>query len=85
MLHTVLLLSGTGISAAFIPIALILGAILSFLIPMSYLKGQLKSVRAKDTAADYVRPGSMEVTTRRDIYLYRNVTRVAKPKDNSKK
>ena len=64
-------------------IALVAGAVLSFLIPMSILKGQLKSVRSATAAANYVRPGSMNLTQQRDIFLYRRVTRTAKPKNNS--
>lgn len=64
-------------------IGLAIGAILSFLIPMSYLKGQLKSVRSQPAASCYVRSGSMVLTQNRDVFLYRNVTRTEKPKDDS--
>ena len=56
---------------------------LSFLIPMSVLKGQLKSVRMQNAASSYVRPNSMQLTRERDLFLYRNVTRTARPKNNS--
>ena len=64
-------------------ISLIAGAVLSFLIPMSVLKGQLKSVRMQNAARSYVRPNSMQLTQERDLFLYRNVTRTARPKNNS--
>lgn len=64
-------------------IAILAGCVLSFLIPMNVLKGELKTVKAKAAAADYVRQGSMQLTQSRDIFLYRNVTRTAKPKNNS--
>ena len=64
-------------------LSLIAGAVLSFLIPMSVLKGQLKSVRMQAAASSYVRPGSMELRQQRDIFLFRNVTRTARPKNNS--
>ena len=60
-----------------------IGILLAFLIPMSILKGQLKSVRSQPAASSYVRPGSMNLTNQRDIYLYRTLTRTAKPKENS--
>lgn len=66
-----------------IPLALAIGVVLSFLIPMSTLKGQLKSVRSKAEASDYVRQGSMQLTENRDIFLYHTVTKTAKPKNNS--
>ncbi len=45
-------------------------------------KAQLKSVSPKYTAGDYVKQNSLNVTLRRDLFLYSTVTRVAKPKDN---
>lgn len=63
-------------------IAIVIGAVLSFLIPMKSLKGQLKSVRHQAEAKNYVRPGSMELTRQQDIFLYRNVTKRARPKNN---
>ena len=47
------------------------------------LKGQLKSVSAQKSAESYVKRGSMNVTTSRDFYLYRSVTKTAKPSDSS--
>ncbi len=47
------------------------------------LKGQLKSVSAQKSAESYVKSGSMNVTTSRDFYLYRSVTKTAKPSDSS--
>lgn len=44
---------------------------------------QMKSVRMQGSASDYVRPGSMQLTNSRDIFLYSHVTRTAKPKNNS--
>lgn len=63
-------------------LSLIVGMLLSFLIPMSVLKGQLKSVRAQCAASSYVRDGSMQLRQERDIFLYRNVTRTERPKNN---
>ena len=46
------------------------------------LKGQLKSVRAKTEAADYMKPGSLQLTEARDFFLYRHIDRREKPKNN---
>ena len=63
-------------------IAAVVGLVIG-LITVLILKGQLKSVRSQDRANAYIKPGSMELTVRRDLYLYRNVTRREKPKNNS--
>ena len=53
------------------------------LIAVLVMKGKLKSVRRQPAAHDYLVAGSMNVTLSRDMFLYRNVTRRAKPKENS--
>lgn len=50
-----------------------------------YLRSQLKSVRPVNNAADYMKPGSLNITERRDLFLYRNVTRTPRPKNNGPK
>ena len=52
------------------------------LIAVGIMAAQMKSVRAQNTASDYVRPGSMNVRVRRDLYLYRTVSRRPKPKSS---
>ena len=47
------------------------------------MKSQLKSVRMQSGAASYVKTGSLNVTHRQDLFLYRNVKRTAKPKSSS--
>lgn len=47
------------------------------------LKGQLKSVRREDSAANYVRPGSLQLTGSGDIFLYHTVSRREKPQQSS--
>ena len=69
--------SGMGIL-----LCILIGAVLSFLIPMNILKGQLKSVRFKPEANDYIRKNSLTFTRKTDTFLHRSVSRVAKPKDN---
>ena len=63
-------------------IALVIG-IAAGLIVSFVLKGQLKTVRKQDKANVYVKPGSMNVTVRSDIFLYRNVTRTQKSSSGS--
>lgn len=63
-------------------IALIVGLLIGLIVAL-ILKGQLKSVRKQNQANVYVKPGSMQVTIRSDIYLYRNVTRTKKESSSS--
>lgn len=65
-----------------IAISIVIGFVIA-LIATLVMKGQLKSVRRQPAAKDYLVPGSMNVTTSRDIYLYRNVSRRARPKESS--
>lgn len=62
-------------------LSIIIGVLLTLLVPMSILKGELKSVKMQAAASNYVCPGSMHLTQDRDMFLYRNVTRTAKPKN----
>ena len=63
-------------------IAIVVGFVVAF-IATGIMKSKLKSVRFNNRAEDYVKAGSMALTVSRDIYLYRNITRVPKPKSNS--
>ena len=58
-------------------ISLVIG-IIAGLIVAFVMKGQLKSVRKQDSARVYVKQGSMRLDYKRDIFLYRNVTRTKK-------
>ena len=53
------------------------------LIVTAVMKGQLKTVRAQSGAANYVKAGSLNVTHRQDLFLYRDVQRREKPKESS--
>lgn len=64
-----------------IPVSLGIGLVLAFLCTMG-MRAQLKSVRSQESAVDYVRKGSMNVTRSNDIFLYSTVTRTAKPKED---
>lgn len=47
------------------------------------LKGQLRSVRSRYGAGDYVRPGSMHLREERDVFLYSTVSSRPRPKSSS--
>lgn len=68
----------TGMSVI---IAVVVGIIVA-LIGTGIMKGQLKSVRAKAEATDYMKPGSLQLTEARDFFLYRHIDRREKPKNN---
>ena len=63
-------------------IALIIG-ILAGLIVAYVLKGQLKSVFKQDRAANYVKENSLVITTQRDLFLYRDVSKSRKESSKS--
>lgn len=62
--------------------ALIVGAVIG-LVAVSAMKAQLKTVRPQNQAHAYIRSGSMKITRAHDVFLYRTVTRTAKPQNNS--
>ena len=57
--------------------------IVAGLIVVAILAGQLKSVKKQNQARDYVKAGSMRLTERSDIFLYRNVSRVKRDSGSS--
>lgn len=63
-------------------ISLVFGFIAA-LVGVTGMKSQLKSVGMQRGTANYVKRGSFNITQSRDIYLYRNVTRTARPKETS--
>lgn len=65
----------------YILIAIAAGLLVSFVV-MKIIAAPLKSVTKQSGANNYIVPGSMSVTNAGDIFLYSNVTRTAKPKDN---
>ena len=64
-----------------LPLAIGIGLVLALII-MSSLRSKLKSVKMERGAANYVRPGSMNLTASRDTFLYNTVSRREKPKNN---
>ena len=43
----------------------------------------MKTAVENDYAANYVKPGSKQLTMSRDIFLYSHITKTEKPKNNS--
>ena len=64
-------------------IASIVLALIIALIVTGIWRSQLKSVGRQNLAQAYIRPGSMILTARRDIFLHRHVSKVARPKSTS--
>ena len=62
-------------------VSLVIGLIAA-LIATSVMYGQLKSLRPQRSAASYVRNGSVQLTQHSDMFLYRRISRTAKPKNN---
>ncbi len=65
-----------------IVVALVIGLVIAWIV-VSSMKGQLKTVRSKTVADDYMRADSMVVSVSNDVFLFRHVDRRAKPKNNS--
>lgn len=63
-------------------IALVVGLVVA-MIATGIMRGQLRSVRGQSGAGDYVRPDSLQITNRRDLFLYRQVRRRPRPKESS--
>lgn len=63
-------------------IVIVVAGVVAFII-MSVMKSKMNTAVIKNEASDYVKAGSMNVTKHLDIFTYRNVTKTAKPKNNS--
>ncbi len=68
-------------SIKYLFIGTIIGVVIAFIVVL-IMKGQLKSVRYQSAAQNYMRNGSLNITERRDIFLYSTVSKRAKPKDS---
>ncbi len=62
----------------------LIGGIVLTVLVMYFLVRQIKPVRYQHGAASYVVDGSFDLTFKKDIYLYRTVTKTAIPKTNKK-
>ncbi|MBQ3527207.1 MAG: TPM domain-containing protein [Clostridia bacterium] len=63
-------------------VAIVVGLVIA-LIATGVMKGQLKSVRSRSEAGDYLKKGSLNLTRSSDMYLYRTVTREKLPEKSS--
>lgn len=65
-------------------VAFVIGLVVAFVVT-NIMKKQLKTVQLKSEANNYVKSNSMIVTENRDLFLYNQVSRRARPKetDNS--
>lgn len=72
----------TGDRIKVVLISMGIGIVAALIVTFS-LKGQLKSVKPNNQAKDYVRPGSMKLTSSRDVFLYKNVDRTVKQTSSS--
>ncbi len=61
-------------------IALVIGFAIALVISLVMRRG-MKTVQMKPDAADYMEERSLHINRSRDTFLYHNVTRTAKPKD----
>ena len=59
-------------------ISAIIGAVVAVIVGSS-LKGKMVSVKAARAAADYTRPGSLQLREQNDVFLFNNVTRTPIP------
>ena len=64
-----------------IPLSLAIGLVISLIITGT-MKSSLKTVRKQAAAQSYVKENSLNITESNDTFLYTNVSRSAKPKDN---
>ena len=61
-------------------VAFVIGLVVAFVVT-NIMKKQLKTVQLKSEANNYVKPNSMIVTENRDLFLYNQVSRRARPKE----
>lgn len=69
------------LSAIWIPVSVVIGVVLALII-VGGMKSKLKTVRSQAAANNYVKKDSLAVTGSSDLFLYRNVTRTAKEKND---
>lgn len=63
-------------------ISLLIGFVIALIVTL-VMKGQLKSVHRQSRASSYIKSGSMQLTTSRDLFLYRDVKRIKKETNNN--
>ncbi len=71
-----------SLSLVWIPISILIGFVIASIV-VSSMKAQLKSVRKQTAAASYVKENGVNITDRRDLFLYRTVTKKEKSNNNN--
>lgn len=74
--------SGGGISVGAVVGGALIGVVIAVIVMLVH-KSKLKSVKMQHAAANYIKQGSMQVTTSREIYLYKKVRSFEKPQNNN--
>ncbi len=72
-----------GVGFIWLPISLVIGLLVGFLI-INSIASKNKSVHMQENATVYTRPGSMIITGNADNFLYSNVEKKEKPKQENK-
>lgn len=72
-----------GVSIIWLPVSLLIGLLVGFLI-INGIASKNKSVKMQENATVYTRPGSMVITGSADNFLYSNVEKKEKPKQENK-
>ena len=62
----------------------VVGGFVIALIATGVMRSKLKTVRGKSTANPYVVENSFKLTNSSDVFLYKNTSRTAKPKDDDR-
>lgn len=70
------------LSIMWLPISFGVGILVAFIVVGS-MKASMKTVHMQAAASDYTKSGSFSVTESRDVFLYRDVERTERPKNNT--
>lgn len=60
----------------------IIAGLITGLVVTSIMRSSLRSVRSQKYAGSYIKDGSLDISVARDIFLYRTISRVPRPRDN---
>ena len=72
-------------STAFIIIVIAAALLVPFLVARGMTNSKLRKMKTaveNDYAANYMKPGSMQLTASRDLFLYSHITKTEKPKES---
>lgn len=69
------------LSPVWILVSIVAGILIAVLI-VGIMRSKLKTVRFQAAASNYVKHGSMQITDRSDLFLYRTMSRTPRPKNN---